>query len=413
MKSSSIPSIPVPPGLEYIFGAILLCYPALLFLVRGGMNGALFLLTILALYLLISRKAWKNRLARADVYFSIAMASGLLAILLSQLYHRDVLARYFDSDARFLLAIPVMLALRHARTNILALMQYAFPLGAISAFAAVMATDPHVKAYASTSYINHIHLGDLALMLGLLSIFSVNWIREDGQGVKLLKILGLIAGSYVSVVSSARGGWIAIPVLVFVFVHFRSSGKLFNKLLLAMLLIGVVGILGYSLFEPIRERLSMVDTDLASFSGGNPDTSIGIRLQLWNAALHLIAQNPVFGVGAAGFAGAMDGLSTSGAITTMAAGFGKGEVHNEILAHTVRFGIFGLGFDIGRVLCAVYPLSARGALEAPSAKCRRDAGHVRDAGFLRVRADGRNFRPENDRGLLQPDRGRVDGVRHP
>ena len=221
-------------------------------------------------------------------------------------------------------------------------MQYAFPLGAIAAFAAVMATDPHVKAYASTSYINHIHLGDLALMLGLLSIFSVNWIREDGQGVKLLKILGLIAGSYVSVVSSARGGWIAIPVLVFVFVHFRSSGRLFNKLLLAMLLIGVVGILGYSLFEPIRERLSMVDTDLASFSGGNPDTSIGIRLQLWNAALHLIAQNPVFGVGAAGFASAMDGLSASGVITPMAAGFGKGEVHNEILAHTVRFGIFGL-----------------------------------------------------------------------
>ena len=65
-------------------------------------------------------------------------------------------------------------------------------------------------------------------------------------------------------------------------------------------------------------------------------------MQLWNAAFHLIARNPLFGVGAAGFARAMDGLSASGFITPYAAGLGKGEVHNEILAHTVRFGIFGL-----------------------------------------------------------------------
>ena len=342
MKFPRFPSVSSFTGPEYIFGAILLCYPALLFLVRGGMNGALFLLTILSLYLLISRKVWKNKLDRTDTYFSVAMASGLIAILLSQIYHHDLVARYFDSDARFLLAIPVLLALRHIDIKVLSIMQYAFPLGAIAAFAAVMATNPRVTADASTSFINHIHLGDLALMLGFLSLFSVNWIWTDHPLVKLLKILGLIAGSYVSVVSSARGGWIAIPVLVFVFVHFRSSGRLFNKLLLATLLIGAVGILGYSLFEPIRERLSMVDSDLASFSGGNPDTSIGIRLQLWNAALHLIAQNPIFGTGADGFASAMDGLSASGFITPTAAGYGKGEVHNEILAHTVRFGIFGL-----------------------------------------------------------------------
>jgi len=160
--------------------------------------------------------------------------------------------------------------------------------------------------------------------------------------VKLFKILGLVAGSYISVVSSARGGWIAIPVFVFVFIYFRTNGKLFNKLLLAMLLIGMLGLLGYFFIEPIHQRLWMIYSDLSQFSGGHADTSIGIRLQLWYAAFHLMAQNPVFGVGAAGFARAMDGLSASGLITPVAAGYGKGEVHNEILAHTVRFGIFGL-----------------------------------------------------------------------
>ncbi len=342
MKFPRFPSVSSFTGPEYIFGAILLCYPALLFLIRGGMNASLFLLTILSLFLLIRLKAYKNNLDKADMVFSIAMASGLAAILLSQLYHHDLLARYFDSDARFLLAIPVLLALRHIGTKTLSIMQYAFPLGAIAALVAVIANHPADITEVSTSYMNQIHLGDMALLLGCLSLFSVNWIQMDHQLVKLLKIIGLIAGMTVSVLSSARGGWIAIPVFVFVFIYFRTNGRLFNKMLLAMLLIGVLGLFGYFFIEPIHHRLWLIYSDLSLFSGGNADTSIGIRLQLWKAAFHLISQNSVFGVGADGFRSAMDGLSGSGFITPIAAEYGKGEVHNEILAHTVRFGIFGL-----------------------------------------------------------------------
>jgi O-antigen ligase len=342
MKFSRFPSVSSFTGLKYIFGAILLCYPALLFLVRGGMNASLFLLTILSLYLLTSRKAYKNKLDKVDMAFSIAMASGLIAILLSQLYHHDLLARYFDSDARFLLAIPVLLALRHISARTLAVMQYAFPLGAIAALAAVIANHPANIIEVSTPYMNQIHLGDMSLLLGFLSLFSVNWLQEDHQLVKLLKMVGLFSGLTVSALSGTRGGWMAIPVFVFVFIYFRTDGRLFNKMLLAMLLIGVLGLLGYFLIEPIHHRLWMIYSDLSLFSGGNADTSIGIRLQLWKAAFHLIAQSPVFGVGADGFRGAMDGLSASGFITPIAAGYGKGEVHNEILAHSVRFGIFGL-----------------------------------------------------------------------
>ena len=172
MKFSRIPYVPSFTRLEYIFGAILLCYPALLFLIRGGMNGSLFLLTILSLFMLIGRKAYKSNFDIADIYFSIAMASGLVAIFASQLYHHDLISRYFDSDARFLLAIPVLLALRHINIKMLSIMQYAFPLGAIAAFAAVMVTNPGVRTDASTSYMNHIHLGDLALLLGLLIIIQ-------------------------------------------------------------------------------------------------------------------------------------------------------------------------------------------------------------------------------------------------
>jgi len=306
------------------------------------MNGSLFLLAVLSLYLLASRKGNADLLDRANMFFAIAMSSGLMVILISQLYHHDMAGRYFDSAARFLLAVPVFLALRLVKEKVVFIVQYAFPLGAIAAFVAVMMTDPNVRYNASTAYINHIHLGDLALMLGFLSIFSINWVKPDRLIVKLLKASGLIAGLTVSVLSSARGGWIAIPVFVAVYIHFRIKGKFLNKVALAMLLIGAVGLLGYFFVDPIHQRMGMIYSDLSLFMAGNADTSIGIRLQLWKAAFHLIAEHPILGVGADGFGRAMDALSTTGFITPIAADLGKAEVHNEILANTVRFGMFGL-----------------------------------------------------------------------
>lgn len=344
MKSLHNPQTISFTTLDYLFGVVLLCYPALLFLIRGGMNGSLFLLAVLSLYLLISRKSNANQFDNADMIFAIAMSSGLAVILISQLYHNDLSARYFDSAARFLLAIPVLLALRLIREKVVFIVQYAFPLGAIAAFVSVMMTDPNVRYSAATSYINHIHLGDLALMLGFLSIFSINWVKPDSLIVKLLKMSGLAAGLTVSILSSARGGWIAIPVFMAVYIHFRIKGRFLNKAALAMLLIGAVGLAGYFFIDPIHQRVGMIYSDLTLFTAGNADTSIGIRLQLWKAALHLIAENPILGVGADGFGRAMDALSSSGMITPNAADMGKAEVHNEILANTVRFGILGLMF---------------------------------------------------------------------
>lgn len=294
-------------------------------------------------FLLVRRRDNANSLDKNDIVFGSAMSSGLVVIFISQLYHQDITARYFDSAARFLLAVPILLALRLIKERVLFIVQYAFPLGAMAAFVAVMLTDPNIRYNASTSYMNHIHLGDLALMLGFLSLCSLNWIQEDRPMLKVLKMTGLIAGLAVSILSSARGGWIAIPIFVAVLVHFRTKSKLLNTIVLALFLIGVISLLGYFLGNvTILQRLWMIYSDLSQFVAGGLDTSIGIRFQLWRAAFHLIAESPVFGVGADGFGRAMDMLSASGFITPQAAELGKGEVHNEILANTVRFGIFGL-----------------------------------------------------------------------
>jgi len=338
----------LPPSfkpVDYLLGTLLLAYPALLFLFQGGMNGSLFLIAGISILLLIARRRdFVDAFDRPAMLFGITMASGIAVVLVSQLYHDDLRGRYFDSDARFLLAVPVMLVLRQLNQKTLSLIQYALPLGAIAALAKVMAIDPTVTGYASTPFLNHIHLGDLSLLLAILSLMSLNWFEKDGPLVKALKIAGFLAGMVVCVLSSARGGWLAVPVIVAVTLYSRNRHRFARRLLFAMSAIAAALVLGYFFVDRVHERLWMIYSDLTSYSAGQKDTSVGIRLQLWKAAAHMIAEHPILGVGADGFGRAMDGLSASGVITQDAAAYGKGEVHNEILAQTVRFGIFGLFF---------------------------------------------------------------------
>jgi O-antigen ligase len=102
------------------------------------------------------------------------------------------------------------------------------------------------------------------------------------------------------------------------------------------------GITSYFLINIIHQRVDEVYSDIVAAWHGNLDTSIGIRLQLWKAALYLFRENPIFGVGLDGYASMMSTLTQSGFITSTAADFGRGEVHNEILANMAKLGIVGL-----------------------------------------------------------------------
>ncbi|GAB1232696.1 O-antigen ligase family protein [Ferrigenium sp. UT5] len=322
---------------------VVLSYPALCFLVQGGMNGAMFVLAALALYGLGSGCRRGEPLTAPEIAFGIAMASGLVAIFLVQLYHQDLAARYFDSASRFLLAVPILYALRQAGgTNLFSVLQYAFPLGALAALGAVAVYLPSFSHSASLPFLNHIHLGDMALLLGFLSVLGINWTHPDHPALKLFKLAGFGAGLLVSILSQARGGWIALPLFVAFLIHAHTHGNYWKKLAWGLVLVGMLALLSYLFIGTIHSRVGMIFSDLAHYQTGHLDTSIGIRLQLWNAAVQLIAAHPIFGVGADGFGQAMGPMSALHQVTPLAAEYGRGEAHSEILGHAARFGVLGL-----------------------------------------------------------------------
>ena len=327
--------------IEWIAALILIAYPSLMFAVKGGMNGSFLLLLILSLAVLLHRPRQMPGVVwdREVTLYLLAMSALPFAIFLSQSYHQHYDGHPYDSASRFLLAVPVFLLLRRIRLDVIAVVPYAFPLASIIG---CMMIRPLDNGRFGITTLDLIHFGDFALVLGVLSVLSIDWTGRDVLSVRIFKVSGFAAGLYASVISGSRGGWLALPVFLLIFMYFKF-GRLSLRAISTMLLgLVMAGFLAYASIQAIHHRVDETVSDLMNFQHGNLDTSTGIRVQLYRAAVEVISENPIFGVGSQGFALEMDTMLKAGKITPVAADLGKGEVHNEILSKTAGMGIFGL-----------------------------------------------------------------------
>ncbi len=337
MKFSSLAERSIP--------LLLFVYPILLLPLRGGVDWCFALLVLLSIYRLASvrtqpaEKTWD----RTALIYLVSMLSLVLATFLSQTYHLQFNSHPYDGASRFLFAVPIYLMLRREPPATLKTLQYGFPLGAIvSPF--ILWFDP--KNWGDnrlgSSFLNPIHFGDLALILGFLSVLSIDWGRKDPWSVRSLKITGLIAGVSASLITGSRGGWLAIPALLIIWLYYRGrhNSAARNATIILLALFAAASL--YLFVPEVHRRIDSVFQNIAAYGHQNEDTSIGIRFQIWKAAVLLILKNPLFGLGPDQFKYMMMPLYHAGVITRTAAEYGQGEVHSEILVHTVNLGIFGL-----------------------------------------------------------------------
>jgi len=339
---ATIKNIPFANSLTIL---ILLSYPALLLTVRSSMGVLFAVLLIVSLISLIQQRN-SNSPPHWDKYsitFSLAMASPVIAIFLSEAYHGSFNAPNYDWASRFLLAIPIYLALRRSDIRAITFLQYGIPLGALIGLIALkLHPFDWGGRYTTSSFFNLIHFSDTTLMLGFLSLFSINWTRKDHPLILLFKLSGFAAGVYMSVQSGERGGWLAMPILLMLWVAAHSKEKFWLKFSLAIIIVGVAAWLGYTKVDVVHSRIDLIFSDLTAYANGNNDTSIGLRLQLYSAATHLFTAHPIFGIGPGIFPQIMPSLAASGLLTPLGAAAGTSEVHNEILHKCAETGIFGL-----------------------------------------------------------------------
>lgn len=319
---------------------LLLIYPIFMLAVKGGMNGVFLFMLLLALAVWLVRPAGMDAVAwrREWTIYSAAMFAMSAAIFISQTFHQNYTAHPHDAASRYFLAIPVFLLLQRLRPSIFSVLQLAFPLAAITGL--LLAKDLGGRTGVST--LDLIHFGDFELILAMLSLFSIDWFGRDKLPLRILKVLGFIAGLAASFASGSRGGWLAIPVFVVIFIYFETARVSLRMILSAVIAAMLTVILLYSFSSTFHQRANELASDVVMFNQGKRDTSTGIRWQLYKAAVDVFSRHPVFGVGPEGFALEMKPMLDAGKITPDAAELGRGEVHNDILSKAAAMGVFGL-----------------------------------------------------------------------
>jgi O-antigen ligase len=319
---------------------LLLAYPILLLSVRDG-TSVCFVLLIGLSVLYLFQFGWRNiRWSYGDIAFTFAMACLVGATLISQLYHRNFRLDSFDGPSRFFFAVPIYLMLRRIPLTFPGSLEYAFPLGAFAGLLTSIFFPPVFWATAGTYFIDPAQFGAANLTLAFLSLSTINWTRKDSLRAVALKLVGFAAGIYSAIQTGERGVWVAIPVLLVLGAFYRLSWK--YRVGAGVIAI-VVGLGSYWVIPTIQERVAYTKTEIANVLDRNLDTSFGLRLQMWHAGIEIVRENPIFGIGPGeNIREKFRAMHQKGWFTNLGLEAALSQMHNEILANTMRLGIFGL-----------------------------------------------------------------------
>lgn len=317
---------------------LLLIYPTLMLVIRGGMNGVFLFMLLLALLVWAVRPIGLNAVVwrREWTIYVAAMVAMSVAIFISQTFHQNYTAHPYDAASRYFLAIPVFLLLLRLRPKVFSVLQFAFPAAAITGL--LLAKDFGGRSGISTMDV--IRFGDFELMLGILSLFSIDWFGRDKMLLRIFKVSGFIAGLAASLASGSRGGWLAIPVFVAFFIYYKT-GRISSRMIVStVILVMLIFTLLYSFNAQFRQRVNVFETEVVTFN--HEFSSLNNRWRLFNAAVEIFSRHPIVGVGPEGFALEMQPMEEAGKLTPLDALYGRGEVHNDILSKAAGMGVFGL-----------------------------------------------------------------------
>ena len=182
-----------------------------------------------------------------------------------------------------------------------------------------------------------ITFGDIAMSMGLMSLAGIQQFSKTRW--QALPYVAFAAGVVASILSGSRGGWLAL-LLSAVPVYSYGRHAMGRR---AVVIIGMcVVLLAAVCVIPqvgVRDRLTDVAKELHQYKNGNPDSSVGARLEMWKGALTLFSEHPVAGIGRANYNRGLNMLVDEGRIDpTMREYY---HAHNEFLNALATQGLLG------------------------------------------------------------------------
>lgn len=293
----------------------------------------------------------KWQLDKEDKYFIYALIAYFFSFVISIIFNGDGF-REIDNPSRILLLIPLIFFFNLYPIKKEIVFHFipigAFLVGIIAIYQKFILKLP--KPFPETM---HIQAGNISILLGLLSIaIAFYWFSEKKNKIAILYILFSAFGLLASILTGARGGWIAFPfcfllILIFNLQHINKKMIIFISVLLSVAL---------SIFitRPefgIQQRYNEAESDIvAYFEKGNKNSSLGARFDMWENALTAISKKPILGHGSIGYD---DFREKQIKANQMAETTTFNSLHNQYLEAFVKRGIIGF---ISLISIMVIPL---------------------------------------------------------
>jgi O-antigen ligase len=244
----------------------------------------------------------KKEIYSTEIKFLILVSFIFLSSLISYGIQGDIFTQDFRSHWTYLIAFGVFSVLIHKK--ITAEYLYAILiLALILVFYDVLIEFFNHGKRGWNTHGKPIFFGNIALTTGLMAmILSLN--KGTHWAIRILLILSSFAGIAGSIWSQTRGGWIYLIIFSIVFlsgyVLFSNNKK--KAFLYGAIFLILLSIVALPFSKAVESRLSYAYSNIENyFSGGNANTSVGLRLELWRVSVEQFINNPLIGSARSGF----------------------------------------------------------------------------------------------------------------
>ncbi len=280
-------------------------------------------------------------------YFLVSLASFFLAHDASQVINK------LDLPLRYFLFIPCFLMFCHLNIQFKPLL-IAASIGSV--FASVIAVYQYhwLGIHDPVGAVSHrILFGCFSVVLTLFSLIS--FFVNRALMYRILGVIGFFCGLMAIFLSGSRCAWVGffVCILMLLAIWIKKYPK---RLLIigSVFLVLALSLLNDKVAEKFSARFLQAKTEMSLYSheGLTGNYSVGLRLEMWKAALIIFAKNPIVGSGPRSFERSAGELIEAGIISPYAKNFKH--AHNDYLTVLASRGILGLIFFMFIILLPAF-----------------------------------------------------------
>lgn len=278
---------------------------------------------------------------RYSILVILCFSATTLSLTLTEAIRGDFSARSYDGPIRFLLALPILIAIYKHRINFPKLLSLVIPIALLGILVFAKLGSHSYGQRLTNHYLDPIFWGNFSIILGFVSLASIQY--EDYFLLKIYKLFGLLLGISMSVLSQSRAGWITAIIMFLVWLLLNKEKLTVKKMFVYGFLIFAIPLNLYLFLDSFQNRVDLATIEFLQWlSNSHSESSTSVRLNMMRIGMELFFQAPYLGYGnLKDFSNYIDANTFSPIEKEALFIIGCCGPHNEAIASSLRAGLLG------------------------------------------------------------------------